>query len=118
MMNTDPIGLILAGFAIISALHHILGTKPLEKYALSHGMLSADRSVKLSALFLLVTAVLFFSEDLAVYGAYCLSGFLVLTAITIHKFWNVNDRLLRMSEGLNFLKNIFFAVVILAYYML
>ena len=116
-MNTDPISLVLAGYTLISALHHILNGKALQKYALHHDVLSADKSVKLSALLFLLLTALFLLADFAPYAGYALAGYFGLMAFGVHRFWYENEPTLRMSELLHFIKNIFFAGVVSAHYM-
>jgi uncharacterized membrane protein YphA (DoxX/SURF4 family) len=72
----------------------------------------------MSALLFIGIAVCFALGDLAQYGGYALGGFLVMTAFGVHKFWNVADPTLRISESLNFLKNVIFAAVVVLYYLL
>lgn len=117
MLNTDPIGWVLCGYAAISALHHFIGTKALERYAISQGLLSADRSVKITALLLVGIAVCFTLDDLAVFGGYGLGGFLLISAFTVHKFWDIADPTLRVSESLHFTKNLFFGAIVVLYYV-
>ena len=118
MITQDPFVMVLAGYAAISALHHFLGSKAIEKYALAQGMLSAERTVKLTALLLLGIAVALILDKTTEYAAYVLAGFMVLSALTVHKFWNVTDLEFRVSEGLHFVKNFAFAGLILVYFML
>ena len=118
MINSDPIGLVLAGYALISALHHFLGSKAIEKYAVGQGILSAERTVKLTAILLLGISVALLLDKTAYYGAVGLGGFMALSAFTVHKFWQAPNPESRVSEGLHFLKNLALAAVIAVYYML
>jgi len=116
-MNTDPISLVLAGYTLISALHHMFNGQALQKYALHHDVLSGDKSVKLSALLFLLMTALFLLPDFAAYAGYALSGYLVLMAFSVHKFWYESDPTLRMAELLHFIKNFFFGGVVLAHFL-
>ncbi len=116
-MNTDPISLVLAGYTLISALHHIFNGKALQKYALHHDVLGADRSVKMSALLFLLMTVLFLLPEFAVYAGYSLSGYFILMAFAVHRFWYESDPTLRMSELLHFIKNFFFGGVVLIHFL-
>jgi len=116
-MNTDPISLVLAGFTLISALHHIFNGQALQKYALHHDVLGADRSVKMSALIFLVLTALFLLPEFAAYAGYTLSGYFVLMAFAVHRFWYENNPALRTSELLHFIKNLFFSGVVLVHFL-
>jgi hypothetical protein len=116
-MNTDPISMVLAGYTLISALHHIFNGKALEKYALHHDVIGADRSVKMSVLIFLLLTVLFLLPEFAAYAGYALSGYFILMAFAVHRFWYESDATLRMSELLHFIKNFFFGGVVLAHFL-
>lgn len=116
-MNTDPVSLVLAGYTLISALHHIFNSKALTKYALHHDVLSGDKSVKLSALLFLLLTALFLLPEFATYAGYALAGYFGLMAFAVHRFWYESDPTLRMSELLHFIKNFFFGGVVLAHFL-
>jgi len=69
-MNTDAMSLVLAGYTLVSTLHHIFNGKALQKYALHHDVLGADRSVKMSALIFLVLTALFLLPEFAAMAGY------------------------------------------------
>ncbi|MDX1476804.1 MAG: hypothetical protein R3301_03825 [Saprospiraceae bacterium] len=98
-----------AGVAFLTALFQLINQKPLEKYAVGQGMLSADRSTKLSTFFLLVCGAACLFAEVQVYGMYALAGFMLLSAFLIHKFWDEPDKATRFTEGLQFVKNLMIA---------
>jgi uncharacterized membrane protein YphA (DoxX/SURF4 family) len=116
-MNADPISLVLAAYMLTSALHHIFNGKALQKYALHHDVLGADRSVKMSALIFLIMTVLFLLPEFAAYAGYTLSAYFVLMAFAVHRFWYESNPVLRMSELLHFIKNFFFGGVVLVHFL-
>ena len=116
-MNTDPISLVLAGYTLVSALHHIINGKALQKYALHNDVLGADRSVKMSALIFVILTALFLIPEFAAMAGYTLAGYFVLMAFAVHRFWYESDPILRMSELLHFFKNLFFGGVVVVYYL-
>ena len=102
-----PLALILVGAFVIGAgLLQIIKSKSYQNYALDRGVTDAHKTVNLSSLILICTGIAIMIPDFSNYGLYGLAGFLVLSAISIHQFWDGKDSIERVSEALHFGKNI------------
>ena len=100
-------------FFILSALNHILNGKAMEKYALRRGVLNANQTVKMSGLFLLLAGAALYVEKVQLYAVYALCGFMLVAAVTVHKFWEDSEQEIRLLEGMHFVKNLVLIVMLL-----
>lgn len=104
--------------AILASVLHIVFNPQLEKYAVSRGVLNPAVIVKMAALLLLACGILTFIGDLQKYALIGLSGYSVLTALILHKFWDENDRTIRLLEGIHFLKSLLIGGLLILLYFI
>ena len=109
MIDNMNFAYVAAAGAILAAVLHLLGGKTLERYAVHRGILSAGRTIKFTALILVVLAVVCVLPDFAIYGMRGLAGYAILTAFIMHKFWDEQDNAVRIHETSHFLKNLVLA---------
>ena len=97
-------------FALIflgSAVGHFKNADAMAGYAQSKGVPAPKLSVQVSGLIILVGAVLvIIGGSLAAIGGLLLVAFLVPTAVLMHPFWKETDAMAKMTEQINFLKDI------------
>lgn len=101
------IGRVLFALIFInSGIGHLAGREAMTGYAKSKKIPAAGLAVVLSGVLILVCAlalVLGVYVDLALLG---LIIFLVPTAFLMHNFWTISDPMAKMSETVNFLKDL------------
>lgn len=101
---------------LASAMGHFKNTAAMAGYAQSKGVPAAKLSVQVSGLVMLVGAVLVIIGNPI--GALLLVAFLVPTAILMHPFWKETDPMAKMTEQVNFLKDLALAGAALLIYVL
>ena len=89
-----------------SAFGHFKNTAAMAGYAQSKGVPAPKLAVQGSGLLILVGAVLVATGYQAALGALLLVIFLIPTAFLMHPFWKETDAMAKMSEQVNFLKDI------------
>jgi len=111
-IDQSTIFILIGIYFIISGVIQIIKGKSFDRYALDKGVVNAGHTVKFASLAIIVFGVLVMLPDLSEYGFYGLSLFLVISALSIHKFWECKDVSSRVSEGLHFGKNIGMAIML------
>lgn len=101
-----------------SAFGHFKNADAMAGYAGSKGVPAPKLAVQASGLLILIGAVLVISGYQASLGALMLFIFLVPTAVLMHPFWKETDEMAKMTEQVNFLKNISLAGAALLLYVL
>lgn len=111
-IDKSTIFILIGVYFIISGLIQIIKGKSYDRYALDKGVVNAGHTVKFASLAMIVLGVLVLLPDLSKYGFYGLTIFLVISAFSIHKFWECKDVSGRVSEGLHFGKNLVMAIML------
>lgn len=111
-ISLDTIQLVIGGYFVLSGLIQVFKGKAYERYALDQGVVNTSQTVKFAALALIALGVVSMLPGISKYGFYGLSIFMVLSGLSIHKFWESKDISCRVSEGLHFGKNLVMAVML------
>lgn len=97
--------LIFGGYFVMSGINHFTQKKNMSAYAQSKHIPSPELAVALSG------AVLFVSGACIIFGWFvtisllALIAFLFIVSFTMHNFWKVTDPQSKMSDQINFMKN-------------
>ncbi len=97
--------ILFGGYFIMNGLNHFRKRKMMADYALSKGVRPAGFWVSLSGLLILLGGL---GVLLGVYielSILFLVVFLVVVSFKMHNFWTMTDPMVRMSEMVNFTKN-------------
>jgi uncharacterized membrane protein YphA (DoxX/SURF4 family) len=105
MIKIILIGL-LALFFILNGINHFYNEKIIEEYARRRGLFSPHLSVKLAGILLMFGGIALVIPVLRIAGVISLSVFLLMAAFIIHTFWVETDRREKLTEAMNFAKNL------------
>lgn len=101
------IGRILFGsFFLYSGINHLRHAKSIAPYAESKGVPAGELAVKLTAVPLIAGGASILLGVKPRLGAMAILGFLAGVSPIMHDFWSHEDPNQRMSEMVNFMKNI------------
>ncbi|HRW11130.1 MAG TPA: DoxX family protein [Caldilineaceae bacterium] len=96
---------LLGIFFILNGINHLFNTKTLEEYAHKRGLVSPRLMVWISGVALILGGLSLITGIFKLLGVIGLSVFLVVAALTIHRFWSEREREMQMLEAMNFAKN-------------
>lgn len=96
---------LLGIFFILNGINHLFNTKTLEEYAHKRGLVSPRIMVLISGVALIFGGLSLITGIFKLMGIIGLSIFLVIAALTIHRFWSEREREMQMLEAMNFAKN-------------
>lgn len=104
---------VLGAYFTVAGIQHFTGMKGMTGYAAMKGIPAPAASVALSGVMLLVggLGVLFQMYTTLSYGL--LIAFLVVAACTVHNFWTAKDAQTKMSDTIQFQKNLALAAALL-----
>ncbi len=111
-ISLDTIRYMVGGYFVLLGFLQIIYGKSYELYALDHGVVNTSQTVKFAALALIVLGIVVMLPGVSRYGFYGLGIYLVISALSIHKFWDCKDAPSRVAEGLQFGKNIGLAILL------
>jgi uncharacterized membrane protein YphA (DoxX/SURF4 family) len=111
-IDKDIILILVGIYFIISGIIQIIKGKSYERYALNQGVVNASHTVKFAALAMVVLGSIVLIPSLFEYGVYGLCIYMIISALSIHKFWEGKEITDRVSEGLHFGKNIGIAILL------
>ncbi|MFB6254136.1 MAG: DoxX family protein [Halobacteriaceae archaeon] len=98
--------LLFGGIIAFMGLNHFLNREDMIGYA-THKGIPAPQVAVLGSGFLLVTSGIGIIVGLfEIVAAIGIAGFLIISAITMHDFWNINDPEQQQTEMTQFLKNV------------
>lgn len=101
------LGRIIFGvYFIYSGFNHFKNEKGLTGYAKSKGVPSPRLAVLLGGAMLMLGGLGFLTDMYTQQSALILIIFLVPTTFIMHAFWKANDPMQKMSENVNFMKNL------------
>ena len=107
MARAFLVGRILTGcYFLLGALNHFTHTHQLARYAAMHGVPAPTVAVLVAGVLLLIGGL---SLLLGIYpriGVAALVLFLVPVTLIMHAFWADRDPMMRMTEIVNFTKNL------------
>lgn len=98
--------ILLGGFFVNNAYNHFANADAMSSYAGSRKVPAPRAAVLGSGVLLLIGGLSILLGYRPVIGIAALVLFLVPVSFWMHNFWKVTDPMLRMSEMINFSKNI------------
>ena len=96
---------IFGGYFAWNGLNHFLHQESLSQYASAKGVAAAETAVPASGALLLAGGISVAAGIKPRQGLAAIIGFLVPVSLKMHRFWEVQDPAQRMSETINFTKN-------------
>ncbi|MDY7228904.1 DoxX family protein [Hyalangium rubrum] len=102
-----PIGrLLFSAIFITSGLNHFLHLQAMTGYAQSSGLPMPQLAVLASGVVLVVGGVCVLLGSFARLGAALIALFLLTSAFTMHRFWDLADAQLVQQQQVHFMKNL------------
>ena len=105
--------ILVGGYFIMSGYNHFKNRGMLSGYAESKGVPMASFSVWLSGAMMLLGGLGVLLGVYVTYSIYLLVIFLLVAALKMHQFWKISDPGARMTEEINFKKNLALAGALL-----
>ena len=97
--------ILLGSYFIASGIKHFKNVKMLTGYAQSKGVPMPREAVLLTGLMMVVGGIGIWLGVYIQLSILLLSVFLFVTTIQMHQYWKVADPMAKMSEKINFEKN-------------
>ncbi len=97
---------LISALFIFLGLFHFWKSGMLEKYAVERGVLNPTIAIRMSGVFLILSGISLQMDQYRDYGLYVLSGFLVLSALVMHKFWDETKPKAQLLEFVHFVKSL------------
>jgi putative oxidoreductase len=97
---------IFGGYFAWSGLNHFLNQQSMSQYAAAKGVAAPETAVPASGAMVLAGGLSVALGFKPRQGLALIVGFLVPVTLSMHRFWEVEDPSQRMSEMINFSKNI------------
>ena len=97
--------IILGVYYLYNARNHFLHGHMMAPYAESHGVPLPKAVVPASGVLLLIGGLSILTGVLPVVGVAAVLLFLVPVSLMMHNFWAIQDPMQRMSDTINFAKN-------------
>lgn len=98
--------ILLGGYFVYSGYNHFKNVNHMAGYAKMKGVPLAKAAVIISGAMLALGGLAILANKFAILGMCLVVLMLVPTTIIMHKFWKESDMMARMSERINFTKNI------------
>jgi uncharacterized membrane protein YphA (DoxX/SURF4 family) len=98
--------IVFGGFFLYNGINHLKEAKSMAPYAQSKGIPQPELAVKLSAIPLIAGGASLLLGVKPKFGAAAILGFLLGVSPVMHDFWTKQDPEQRMSEMVNFSKNL------------
>ncbi len=98
--------IVLGVYYLFNALNHFTMLGMMSGYAASKGVPAPELAVIVAGLLLLVGGLSIITGYKPTIGVTALVIFFLPVTFMMHNFWAVDDQMMRMSEMVNFLKNI------------
>jgi uncharacterized membrane protein YphA (DoxX/SURF4 family) len=96
---------IFGGYFAYSGLHHFVEQRQMSGYAASKGVPAAELAVPASGALILAGGLSVVAGVKPRDGLAAIVAFLIPVTLEMHRFWEVDDPGQRMSEMINFSKN-------------
>ena len=97
--------IILGAYYLFGAFHHFSDTANMARYAASHGVPAPTAAILASGLLLAIAGVTLILGVFPRVGVLALVLFLVPVSLFMHPFWSDTNAAMRMSDMVNFTKN-------------
>ncbi len=114
-----PIGRFLFSVMfLISGMNHFMQYQGLVAYARSSGVPSPETAVLVSGVVLVLGGLSVLLGAFARFGALLLAGFLIASAVLVHRFWALDDAMAAQNQMTHFFKNLSMAggALLIAYF--
>ncbi len=98
--------LMLGGFFVYSGINHLKNMKTMAPYAASKGVPKADLAVQATGVMMLAGGAMIALGMKPKIGALVIAAFLAGVSPVMHNFWDVEDPNQKMTEMINFTKNL------------
>lgn len=98
--------ILLGGYFLYSGYNHFANVAGMTGYAKMKGVPAAKVAVIVSGIMLVLGGVAVLANKFAILGMALVVVFLIPTTLLMHRFWKETDPNARMSERINFTKNI------------
>jgi len=96
---------IFGGYFVWSGLNHFLNRESMSRYAEGKGVTAPDTAVPASGAMIVAGGASVLAGIKPRQGLALIIGFLVPVSLQMHRFWELQDPAQRMSEMINFTKN-------------
>ena len=96
---------MFGGYFAWNGLNHFLNQQTMSQYAAAKGVAAPETAVPASGAMILAGGVSVLAGIKPRQGLALIVGFLVPVSLQMHRFWEVEDPSQRMSEMINFTKN-------------
>ena len=96
---------MFGGYFAWNGLNHFLNQQTMSQYAAAKGVAAPETAVPASGAMILAGGVSVLAGIKPRQGLALIVGFLVPVSLQMHRFWEVEDPSQRMSEMINFSKN-------------
>ena len=97
---------IFGGYFIWNGLNHFLNRESMSQYAAAKGVDAAQTAVPVSGAMILAGGASVLAGIKPRQGLLLIIGFLLPVSLQMHRFWELEDPAQRMSEMVNFTKNL------------
>ena len=97
---------IFGGFFLYNGVNHFLNEKAMSQHAASKGVAAPDAAVTASGALLTAGGISVLTGLKPKQGLATIIAFLVPVTLQMHRFWEENDPGQRMTETINFAKNV------------
>jgi putative oxidoreductase len=114
-----PIGRFLFSMMfLVSGMNHFMNYQGLVGYARASQVPSPEMAVLVSGIVLVVGGLCVLLGAFARFGALMLAGFLIASAVLVHRFWAVADPMQAQNQMTHFFKNLSMAggALLVAYF--
>jgi putative oxidoreductase len=98
--------LIFGGFFVYNGINHFMNRHGMAQYASAKGVPSADVAVAGSGAMLLAGGASIIAGLNPRQGLAAVLGFLIPVTLQMHRFWEIEDPQQRMTETVQFAKNV------------
>ena len=96
---------MFGGYFAWNGLNHFLNQRMMSQYAAAKGVANPETAVPASGAMILAGGVSVLAGVKPRQGLALIVGFLVPVSLQMHRFWEIDDPSQRMSEMVNFTKN-------------
>jgi len=110
--------ILFAALFVMSGLNHFTQAGGMAQYAESKGIPAAKPMVVLSGAVIIAGGLSVLLWQYVVWGAGLLVVFLLVSAVTMHDFWAVEDEQQKQTEMTQFMKNVALAGAALIFLVL
>lgn len=97
--------MIFGGYFLYNGINHFQNREMLSQYAANKGVAAPDNAVPLSGALLVAGGLSLLAGIKPRRGLAAIIAFLVPVSLQMHRFWEIDDPQQRMTEMVNFTKN-------------